>query len=276
MDTEYRLIFITILMIKEPHFKVAAYLNIRNIVSNIKSELKNICRLPKRENVINAKEGFVEYFAHPQLINKWGGPFNGERKRQLFVKRLINDIAPEMIIETGTFRGDTTEYLSEIYSGKIYSIENNPYYWGYSLARFLFKYNVHVTYGDSRKTLNKLLAQVDRNKILFIYLDAHWGADLPLREEIDIIYSTCINSLVMIDDFKIPGDEKYGYDRYSQKKYISLEYLSSEIKNHQLMTYIPNYPATEESGSRRGWAILTKEKSSKDYLSKYTDIRLFT
>jgi hypothetical protein len=77
-----------------------------------------------------------------------------------------------------------------------------------------------------------------------------------------------MNSLVMIDDFRIPDDDAYGYDDYGQGKCISLEYLKPVIDKHQLFAYIPNYPALEESGERRGWVILVKNKNSNEYLSK--------
>jgi hypothetical protein len=45
-----------------------------------------------------------------------------------------------------------------------------------------------------------------RDSPLFFYLDAHWNEDLPLAEEIDLIFSRSPCAVVMIDDFEVPGD----------------------------------------------------------------------
>jgi hypothetical protein len=42
-----------------------------------------------------------------------------------------------------------------------------------------------------------------RNHSLFVYLDAHWNDDLPLAEELEIVFGACPNAIVMIDDFNV-------------------------------------------------------------------------
>jgi hypothetical protein len=55
---------------------------------------------------------------------------------------------------------------------------------------------------------------------VFFHLDAHWEGDLPLQEEIEIILGRFPNFLIMIDDFRVPGDSGYGFDDYGRGKML--------------------------------------------------------
>ena len=49
---------------------------------------------------------------------------------------------------------------------------------------------------------------------VFFYLDAHSEKNFPFFEEIDLICSYWYNSVVMVDDFQVPGDKGYIFDDY--------------------------------------------------------------
>ena len=59
---------------------------------------------------------------------------------------------------------------------------------------------------------------------VFFYLDAHWEDDLPLLEEIEVIFSHRDRATIMIDDFCVPGTD-YGFDDYGAGKTLNLAYL---------------------------------------------------
>ena len=56
---------------------------------------------------------------------------------------------------------------------------------------------------------------------VFFYLDAHSREDLPLREEVAIIFTNRANSVAMTDDFCVPGAD-YCYDDCGPGKQLSL------------------------------------------------------
>src|SRR5206468_11787016 len=105
------------------------------------------------------------------------------------------------------------------------------------------------------------------------YLDAHWNADLPLAEEIDIIFSRCPSAVVMIDDFQVPSDAGYGYDNYGPGKALVSGYIRPAISAHQLQAFYPStpsaadYPSTPLAAAglaaagrlRRGCVVLANE-----------------
>jgi prepilin-type processing-associated H-X9-DG protein len=68
------------------------------------------------------------------------------------------------------------------------------------------------------------------NKTTFLYLDGHWYADLPLQEEIDLIAANWNGFCILIDDFRAPGDEGYGYDFYSFGS-LELDLIQNSIAN---------------------------------------------
>lgn len=86
------------------------------------------------------------------------------------------------------------------------------------------------------------------------YLDAHWNADLPLRDEVAFILQKWPLSVIVIDDFKVPDDSDYGFDSYDGIE-LSLDYLGRAAVGESHILW-PNCPAREETGYRRGCVVL--------------------
>jgi hypothetical protein len=163
------------------------------------------------------------------------------------------------VIETGTYRGTTTEWFAE--KGlPTYSIEANRQFFVYSLVRFGRTKNVHVSHGDSRAFLRQLARKVDVEASGLFYLDAHWDADLPLREEIETITGRWRRPVLMIDDFQVPWDDGYGYDDYGHGAKIGIEILPPL---DGFDCYLPSDPANAETGMRRGCAVLVPASERK-------------
>ena len=137
--------------------------------------------------------GAVEYLIYPDRAAAWGGPFNGQRSRQDLFHSLVERSAPIAIVETGTYLGTTTEFMAAT-GLPIFSVENNPRNFGYARARLWRSHNVHLLRGDSRAALRRLFdgpLRCSGNHSLFVYLDAHWNNDLPLAEELEIVFGAC-------------------------------------------------------------------------------------
>jgi hypothetical protein len=105
---------------------------------------------------------------------------------------------------------------------------------------------------DSRTFLKELFQTNSSWKMPFFYLDAHWGPDLPLADEISLIVADFAEFVICVDDFKHP-DPGYGYDRYSDETELSLEHLRPRLSlGSKPMFLYPAAPAETETGARRG------------------------
>jgi hypothetical protein len=203
-------------------------------------------------------KGALGYFRFPEQRAEWGGPFNGQACRIAIFRELHRAYRFDTIFETGTYRGSTTEFLARETRGKVRSVEADPWSYGYCLARFLFNPRVSVDFADSRAFLNKVRR---RNKSpLFFYLDAHWGEDLPLRQELSEILARWDDAIIMIDDFQVPDDANYGCDDYGDGKRLALPYIEPLIGKFRVQVFFPAARGSEESGARRGCAILLGHK----------------
>ena len=100
----------------------------------------------------------------------------------------------------------------------------------------------------------------------------HWHADLPLPEEVDIIPRQWSRFVIMIDDFQVPDDAGYIYDRYGKGKDLTLETISDPIRMHHLGVYFPSRPSSEEPSIRRGYVVLSNEALS-DQLAGIESLR---
>lgn len=204
--------------------------------------------------------GRLDIFLHPELQDGWGGPFNGQKFRQRVFFDLLYYFPIKAIVETGTFHGTTTA-LFGLTCLPVYSVESHPHCFAYAKMRFLFNRNIHLYQADSRSFLrdireNSSVAKED----VFFYLDTRWEGDLPLREELEIIFSKWKRPIVMIDDFQVPNAD-YEFTEYGPGKVLNLSYIAPVVLAHKLSVFFPAVDASEETGLRRGSAVLCQEIS---------------
>ena len=203
--------------------------------------------------------GAIEYYRYPDSRESWGGPFNGQKVRQRIFLELIEKINFSAIAETGTYRGTTTEFMHNSSGLPVYTVELHPRNFGYVRCRFFLRRSIVPFHDDSRSFLRRLVKNRPFiEKRTFFYLDAHGGEDLPLREEIQFIFENCPQAVVMVDDFKVPGDEAYGFDDYGNGKVLSLEYLKPLADKLQIAAFFPSVRAELESGSKKGCVVLAR------------------
>ncbi len=210
--------------------------------------------------------------ADAELQDSWGGPFNGQIARRDLVQKIIQAWDPAAVVETGTFRGSTTEWLAEITSIPIYTCEKNIRFFLQSRQRLAKWPSVHIALQDSRDFIRQIAGtDVAQKKVLF-YLDAHWEQDLPLREEISIIFQSFKLPCVIVDDFKIPFDSGYSFDDYGPGKVLSLEILEG-LLSPEIQIAFPSTPSESDTGARRG-AIILMRKESSDVIASTNLVRL--
>lgn len=126
------------------------------------------------------------------------------------VKKLYGLNLPNVFIETGTGYAETTELASGIFR-KVHTIELSEVLYKRATDKFGKTKNVTCHFGDSKKILPKLIAQLDE-PIIF-YLDAHYSGGLaafgeeevPLLEELKVIKTREYPDIIIIDDLRLFG-----------------------------------------------------------------------
>jgi hypothetical protein len=218
--------------------------------------------------------GMMDYYTAPHLKEVYGGPFNGQSLRQKIFLELLELFKFSAIVETGTYRGSTTEFLYRSSRLPVFTVESHARRVGYCRMR-LRGTKVSVEHNDSRtflKGLKEKRAFPDRQ--LFFYLDAHWGKDMsfPLQEEVKIVFDTWPNSVVMIDDFQVPDDAGYGYDDFGDGNKMTLECLENG-EPLKLAKFFPSQRSELETSARRGCVILAKESEVIEKLKQAKTLR---
>jgi len=198
----------------------------------------------------------------PDLQNCWGGPLNGQVGRQAIFLDVIDRVAPVAVIETGTFRGITTEWLARNFSGPILTCEKEKFYFLQAHARLSAFPNVDLRLEDSRSFLRQALVSYPKDCRTFIYLDSHWERDLPLREELRIIFSCQPNAVVAIDDFRVPCDIGYGWDDYGPGQSLDIDYVKDVIP-HGSRLFFPQLRSADETGAVRGCCIVAVDPAQR-------------
>lgn len=227
-------------------------------------------------SIVDIILGKLDYYLKPKLKRKQGGPFNGQEFRQKIFLELVEKMGFSTIIETGTFRGLTTQYMYRQSGLPVHTAEVNPRFFAYAKTRLSKDTGVVLYNRDSREFLLQLIKnRVIENKQVFFYLDAHWADDLPLLEEIQIVFENFPDAVVMVDDFKVPCDDRYGYDDYGVGKSLSLEYLAPAIGKYELSAFFPAQVASRETGSRRGCVVLARTHGKVALLRQFTTLKIF-
>jgi hypothetical protein len=197
---------------------------------------------------------------------------NGQTGRVELCRQIFAELPPVAIVETGTFRGTTTEFFAE-FGVPVYTAEVRPRFHAFAELRFRsVSDRVHVVLADSRALLRQLATDPSfPNDDVFFYLDAHWHLHLPLAEEIDTIFGSWKRSVIMIDDFAVPGDS-YHYDDYGPGAVLNAEYLDA-LGRTDMFRFYPTLPAKQETGYKRGCIVLCNDPDTQDRLGKLELLR---
>jgi hypothetical protein len=202
--------------------------------------------------------------------------FNWQAGRKQIFTELVSRIKFDIVIETGTWIGNTTGYMSEVSGLPVMSAELTRRFHVLARSRLRGLPGITLVNTDSRAFLRLLAADKKlKDAFPFIYLDAHWYNDLPLDEEIELIAGSWERFVVMIDDFKVPGDDGYGYDDYGPGKVLSLEYIAKRLRQHRLAAFFPAIRSSAETGLRRGCVVLAPDGMVADQIREVSSLTSF-
>ncbi len=199
--------------------------------------------------------------------------FNGLGGRKSIFCDLLKNFNFSKIIETGTYLGDTTGYMATVSNVPIRSCEKNTHLFELAKSRLKDKKNVDIFNMDSRKFLHKLKKDSDLiQDRCFFYLDAHWGKDVPLKEEIETIASCWDSYIIMIDDFKVPDDDGYLYGSYGTLEAIGIEDLH---RKYGLASFFPVLKSADEDQPSIGCTVLLSKKLAEIAPARIKSLRKF-
>lgn len=217
----------------------------------------------------------IKYLAVESYVDLWNvRPMNGQKNRIRTCYYLARILKPTHAIETGTYIGTTTQYLTSMVSKKTFSIEINEKFLLTTSTRLKREFEsgtLELISGDSKVEIKRILEGLDptEDRVL-AYLDAHWLDYIPLREEIQCLLDWQGIFMAVIDDFKVPWDAGYGYDKYGEHK-IDVSCIPISEK---FTVWLPSEPAKNESGAVRGTAYLIHNDLSPQIYSNIDELKI--
>jgi hypothetical protein len=216
--------------------------------------------------------GRIQCLLMPSIGDKLGGPMNGQEYRRRMCSEIMATCPPRAIVETGTFRGSTTAYFGA-FGPPVYSVEFNARHAGFAEQRLARRFpHVHLFVNNSPDFLRELANDSSFPKQrVFFYLDAHWYRNLPLAEELTIIFSHWTEAVVMVDDFQVPGTD-YAFDDYGPGHALTMGYLAP-LASFGLTPFFPAVDPAGETGLKRGCVVLCREAPIVAALERVATLR---
>ena len=137
--------------------------------------------------------------------------FHGDRCYQQLVRSICSHFPITSFVETGTYLGDTTEYMANTITLPIYTSEVNEKFFQFAAERLKRYENVRASLASSEQVVRQAIEQNLLGPMPFFYLDAHWYDYWPLLDEIELIASRVPRCIVVIDDFQVPGRPEFEF-----------------------------------------------------------------
>lgn len=142
-------------------------------------------------------------------------PFSGDEWIKQEFLNIRNQYNISTVIETGTYKGDTTAWLAENFKNVI-TIEVKEEY--YNLGSWLQKYkNLIRLNTPSQNVLCDLLSLLKEPTLLF--LDAHWEEECATPKELEVIARSFNKPFIVIHDVENPRYPEMQFDTYPNFKY---------------------------------------------------------
>jgi hypothetical protein len=178
--------------------------------------------------------------------------FSGDHFFKEAVQELVEQNGIKTIVETGTFKGDTTVGFAKMVDS-VYTIEINPKYRDEAMVQLKEHDNIVSLLGNAPEVLDEIIPEVEHPSIFF--LDAHWGAN-PLLGELATIAKHKIRPVIIIHDFKVPDHPELGFDTYPEQGIVyDWDYVKDAVEKIYGEDYIKAYNE-EAAGSKRGILLL--------------------
>jgi len=207
--------------------------------------------------------GFQDDWTHVDEVIQFGRNhpipgFNRETIRAYISWRLHHHFGCTSFIETGTFYGRTTAFVSKVFQTPVFTSEINRTHHIVSKANLLLSKEIDSRLCSSPDLLRELCGTPRIGENPMFYLDAHWYDYMPLTEELQIISDQCQRAVVLIDDFHQPHEARFLYDEYPGIR-IDLDLVDAAVNpiRDDVSIYLPNYsPDLDPTGKGIGFAVV--------------------
>jgi hypothetical protein len=177
------------------------------------------------------------------------GVLNGDTNRVRIVEAIAKQTSCRVAIETGTFLGETTRHLANCFE-RVITIEKHSGFANIAKLRLENHSNIEMLIGDSAVQLSDALTSIS-SKAFFVYLDAHWGSELPLGRELKALEGKT-DYVCMIDDFAIEGTD-YGFEEYNGIRIDTK--LVHQFAPWLQYVFVPDYPPELSGPQHRGYCV---------------------
>lgn len=214
----------------------------------------------------------IDHIEPADYLDLWSSqPFNGQVRRLTFILSLAQALRPTLSIETGTYVGSSTPYLSALAEQGAVTIEINDFHAERARKRFVSNHaSMQITQlqGDSASRIREVLARLDtKGDRVLAYLDAHWHDSVPTAAEITALAEWGGSWVAVVDDFKVPDDSGYGFDAYGETV-IGVDLVPPL---DDLSVLVVAAPSTSETGARRGTGVVMPKKVLQSLPAIVTD-----
>jgi hypothetical protein len=184
-------------------------------------------------------------------------PFNGDVLTEMEFLKLRDKFNVINVIETGSCIFTTTKWFSENFEN-VYTFEINTDFYNHGMQKVSDKTNISAHNCNSVDGLRMISGLIKGGTIFF--LDAHWGENCPLLEEINEISKFDIDPIIAIHDFKT-DNVNLGFDIYDNR-HFDLNFI-----NESLTKVYPNgydyYYNNEALGAMRGLIYILPKTNSR-------------
>ncbi len=204
---------------------------------------------------------FPEGVAIPRLMPYQEFPWNGDGYLAAEVLRLKEAHGLKSAVETGTCLASSTLWLAEHFD-RVDTTEVNSSFATIARLRVdaLAQWKIHFSLGNASAMIDLFGLFVGRGGS-FVFLDAHWGANCPLLDELEAIAKTGSQPCIVIHDFQVPGTD-FGFDKMPNGRPFNLDLIHTHMNAiYGEGGWVHNYPKQVE-GARRGWISIAP--ASKD------------
>ena len=188
----------------------------------------------------------------PRLMPYQEYPWNGDGYLAAEVLRLKEAHGLTSALETGTCLGSTTCWLADNFDN-VATIETNGAFLDIAYARTNgYAGRIRFFHDDSVKVLNMSTIRDG----WFVFLDAHWGPNCPLLDELESLWFIGAKPVILVHDFVVPGTD-FGFDKMPDGRPFNLELIQPYLDRiYGEGKWKHNYP-TQVEGAKRGWISIT-------------------
>ena len=180
-------------------------------------------------------------------------PFNGDTFLCDEFILLKNKFEIKIAVETGTFVGATTTWLSKNFD-TVHTTEIKKEYYDQAVSKLIDRTNITFWNNSSTEVLSQILKECNQKTILF--LDAHWYEN-PLLKELEIIAASGLKPIIAIHDFKNPHHPDYGYDVYPDQNILyEWSWIEDRIKSIYGEGNFEYYYNDKAIGAKRGCVFI--------------------